>query len=112
VAGRVVCEFGGIAEDDMTQFSPGEYLTFESIQAACNDGNVVYDYGVGDEHYKRHWCDEEIHHFDVVLPLTAKGRLYAGVRKPFTALKRRVKSSPAMARMVRRLRGRHGRDNE
>ena len=112
VAGRVVCEFGGIAEDDMTQFSPGEFLTFESIQAACRDGNALYDYGVGDEHYKRHWCDEEIRHFDVMLPLTAKGRLYAGARKPLTALKRRVKSSPALSRLVRRLRGRHGRDSE
>lgn len=112
VAGRVVCEFGGIAEDDMTQFSPGDFLTFESIQAACRDGNALYDYGVGDEHYKRHWCDEEIHHFDVVLPLTAKGRLYSGIRKPFTALKRRVKSSPSLSKIARQLRGLPGRDSE
>lgn len=112
VAGRVVCEFGGITEDDMTQFSPGEFLTFESIQSACRNGNVLYDYGVGDEHYKRHWCDEEIRHFDVMLPLTAKGRLYAGVRRPFTALKRHLKASPALSRLARRLRGRRGRDSE
>ncbi|NMG41276.1 GNAT family N-acetyltransferase [Chelativorans sp. ZYF759] len=112
VGDRVVCEFGGIADDDMTPFSPGEFLTFESIQAACRDGNTVYDYGVGDEHYKRHWCDEEIHHFDVALPLSAKGRLYAGIKKPFTALKRQVKSSPRLNRLVRQLRGRVGREAE
>lgn len=105
VDGRVVCEFGGIAEDDMTQFSPGEFLTFESIQTACRDGNTIFDYGVGDEPYKRLWCNEEIHHFDVVLPLTAKGRIYSGIKKPLTALKRRVKSSPRLTRLVRRLRG-------
>jgi len=105
VGGRVVCEFGGIAEDDMTQFSPGEFLTFEIIQAACRDGNTIFDYGVGDEHYKRLWCDEEIHHFGVVLPLTAKGRIYSGIKKPLTALKRRVKSSSRLTRLARRLRG-------
>lgn len=105
VDGRVVCEFGGIAEDDMTQFSPGEFLTYESIQTACRDGNTIFDYGVGDEHYKRLWCDEEIHHFDVVLPLTAKGRIYSGIKRPLTALKRRVKSSYRLTRLARRLRG-------
>ena len=112
VDGRVVCEFGGIAEDDLTQFSPGEFLTFESIQAACRDGNRIFDYGVGDEHYKRLWCDQEIHQFDVVLPLTAKGRLYSGIKLPFKALKRRVKASPTMKRLVGRLRGRPARDTD
>lgn len=112
VDGRVVCEFGGIAEDDMTQFSPGEFLTFESIQTACRDGNAIYDYGVGDEHYKRLWCDQEIHHFDVVLPLTAKGHIYTGIKKPFMALKRRVKSSPGLTRLVRRLLGRPVRETD
>lgn len=106
VDGRVVCEFGGIAEDDMTQFSPGEFLTYGSIQAACCDGNRIFDYGVGDEHYKRLWCDEEIHQFDVVLPLTANGRIYAGIMRPLKALKRHIKSSPGMTRLVRRLLGR------
>ena len=112
VDGRVVCEFGGIAEDDLTQFSPGEFLTFESIQAACGDGNRIFDYGVGDEHYKRLWCDQEIYQFDVVLPLTARGRLYSGIKRPYKALKRRVKASPTLKRLVWRLRGRPARDTD
>ena len=32
----------------------------------------VYDFSVGDEPYKRLWCDIEIRQFDVVVPLTAK----------------------------------------
>ncbi|MGY6707898.1 MAG: GNAT family N-acetyltransferase [Rhizobiaceae bacterium] len=112
VNGRVVCEFGGIAEDELTQFSPGEFLTFESIQTACCEGNRIYDYGVGDEHYKRLWCDQEIHHFDVVIPLTVKGRLYSGIKSALTALKRRVKSSPGLTRMVRRLRGQPVRETD
>lgn len=74
---RLICEFGAIADDDMAFASPGEFLFFDNIEEACLQGYAVYDFSVGDEHYKRLWCDLEIAQFDVLVPLTAKGRAAA-----------------------------------
>ena len=74
---RIICEFGTIADDDLAHASPGDFLFFENIAEACRQGLAVYDFSVGDEPYKRLWCDLETRHFDVIIPLSAKGRLLA-----------------------------------
>ncbi len=56
---RLICEFGAIAEDDLGHTSPGDFLFFDNIQEACETGFEVYDFSVGDEPYKRLWCDIE-----------------------------------------------------
>src|SRR5690606_16977730 len=71
---RIVCEFGAIAEDELAHASPGDYLFFDNIAEACAEGFAVYDFSVGDEPYKRLWCDMEIAQFDTCLPMTTKGR--------------------------------------
>jgi CelD/BcsL family acetyltransferase involved in cellulose biosynthesis len=71
---RLICEFGGISEDELTGASPGDFLFFENIRQACEDGFPVFDFSVGDEPYKRLWCNIEIRQFDVLIPLTLKGR--------------------------------------
>ncbi|RWB72288.1 GNAT family N-acetyltransferase [Mesorhizobium sp.] len=79
---RLICEFGAIAEDDLAFTSPGDYLFFDNIQEACEQGFGVYDFSVGDEPYKRLWCDLAVQHFEVLAPLTLKGRALAiGVRQ-------------------------------
>ena len=75
---RLICEFGAIAEDELAHASPGDFLFFDNIEEACQRGLAVYDFSVGDEPYKRLWCDLETRHFDVIVPLTTKGRA-AGV---------------------------------
>ena len=74
---RLICEFGAIAEDDLGHTSPGDFLFFDNIQEACETGFAVYDFSVGDEPYKRLWCDIETQHFEVLIPLTLKGRALA-----------------------------------
>lgn len=102
--GRLVCEFGAIAADDLAHASPGDFLFFENIREACEEGFAVYDFSVGDEHYKRLWCDLEERQFDVVLPLTLRGRAYAAGRRLRTVLRRSAKQTPAVRALVRRLR--------
>lgn len=101
---RLVCEFGAIAEDDMTFASPGEFLFFENIREACEEGFAVYDFSVGDEHYKRLWCDVETRHFDMLLPLTARGRALAAFVLARSRLKRFVKQNRFIWGVVKRLR--------
>ncbi|MDQ6434579.1 GNAT family N-acetyltransferase [Mesorhizobium sp. LHD-90] len=101
---RLICEFGSIAEDDMMIASPGEFLFFENIKEACEQGLGVYDFSVGDELYKRLWCDVETRHFDVLAPLTAKGRLFAGSMRLFASLKAGIKHNPTVWRLTKSLR--------
>lgn len=69
----VVCDFGGIVEMG-ANLSPGFFFDYLCIEEACNAGKSLYDFSVGDEPYKRSWCDVETWQFDTLLPLTAKGR--------------------------------------
>jgi CelD/BcsL family acetyltransferase involved in cellulose biosynthesis len=103
---RLVCEFGAIAEDDLAHTSPGDFLFFENIGEACRQGLEVFDFSVGDEPYKRLWCDIETRHFDVVAPLTAKGMLLAKTLRLKAGVKAWIKNSPTTWRLAKLLRKR------
>jgi CelD/BcsL family acetyltransferase involved in cellulose biosynthesis len=103
-AKRLICEFGGISEDETTPIGPGDFLFFENIREACEQGFDTYDFSVGDEPYKRQWCDTETWQTDVLVPLTAKGQMLAFALRRTARLKSLVKNSPAIWRFVRRLR--------
>lgn len=103
---RLICEFGSIADDEMLVASPGEFLFFENIREACEKGLAVYDFSVGDELYKRLWCDVEIQHLDVLAPLTIKGRLVAGSMRLAAGLKAFIKNNPTIWRVTKALRRR------
>jgi len=101
---RMVCEFAGISDDELAHASPGDYLFFENIEQACRDGFQVYDFSVGDEPYKRLWCELETRQFDVVAPLTVKGHLLAQRLRLEARVKTYIKNSPAIWRLTKMLR--------
>lgn len=103
---RTTCEFGGISDDELGKQSPGEFLFYQNIEEACAAGQDAYDFGVGDEPYKRHWCDTETTHFDVELPLTLKGRALAGGLGLLRRATGTVKRNPVLWQAVKRLRRR------
>jgi len=100
----LICEFGAIVEDELAGASPGDFLFFENIRDACEQGLGVYDFSVGDEQYKRLWCDIETQHLDVVAPLTMKGRLLSGAVRAYARGKAAIKGNPRVWSMVKRLR--------
>lgn len=101
---RMICDFAAIADEVEINASPGEFLHFENISRACADGFSVYDFSVGDEPYKRHWCTIETTHFDVWTPLSMKGRMIAAGKKPVSMLKRMVKRNDLIWRALKTLR--------
>ncbi|UDL91174.1 GNAT family N-acetyltransferase [Mesorhizobium sp. PAMC28654] len=103
---RLICEFGAIAEDDLGHTSPGDFLFFDNIQEACETGFAVYDFSVGDEPYKRLWCDIETQHFEVLVPLTPKGRVLALVLQQGARLKAFIKHNPTIWKLTKSLRKR------
>lgn len=104
--GRLICEFSAFSDDELIQASPGDYLFYENIASACNEGRAVFDFSVGDERYKREWCDIETVYADVRLPLGFKGAALAGFIGLRAALVRRVKSNRRLWAMLRRMRRR------
>lgn len=103
---RIICEFSSISEDELTEISPGRFLFFENIQEACEQGLKVYDFSVGDEYYKRLWCDLETTQFDNFIPLTRKGRAMALTRSAIAGGKRIVISDPRLWAMAKAMRKR------
>lgn len=101
---RLTCEFASICEDELAQYSPGEFLFFHNIEQAAKDGFCTYDFGVGDEHYKRMWCNVETVHYDTLIPLTAKGTAFALAWRAVAAIKRKVKRGRVLWPVVKHLR--------
>ncbi|KUM28464.1 acetyltransferase [Mesorhizobium loti] len=101
---RLICEFGAIAEDDLAFTSPGDFLFFDNIQEACELGFDVYDFSVGDEPYKRLWCDVEVQHFEVLAPLTLKGRALATGHRQGARAKAFIKNNPTVWKLTKMLR--------
>ncbi|RWC28757.1 GNAT family N-acetyltransferase [Mesorhizobium sp.] len=101
---RLICEFGAIAEDDLGHTSPGDFLFFDNIHEACEAGFEVYDFSVGDEPYKRLWCDIETRHFEALIPLTLKGRVLALMLRQGARLKAFIKNSPMIWKLTKKLR--------
>lgn len=102
----MICEFGAIVEDELANASPGDFLFFENIREACGNGSAVYDFSVGDELYKRLWCDLETQHMDALVPLTAKGRLLALQMRLRARAKAFIKNSPLVWKITKALRRR------
>lgn len=107
---RLICEFGAMADDELANYSPGDFLFFQNISRACAEGLAVYDFSVGDEPYKRLWCDAEVMQHDVIVPLTAKGALLALGARAKNRAKAVVKGNRyfwSLAKALRRRKAKH-----
>lgn len=99
--GHVICQFGSIDEEIGAELSIGEFLFHNLIERACADGHALYDFGIGDEGYKRSWCTLETAHYDFHMPLTLGGRLLSLALGRVHGFKRLVKTHPRLEKMAR-----------
>ncbi|MCR9134922.1 MAG: GNAT family N-acetyltransferase [Alphaproteobacteria bacterium] len=102
--GHVICQFSSIESGEIEYASPGELLFYLVIQDACEHDAVFFDFGIGDEQFKRSWCDVETIHYDTIIAATAFGRLAAPMAQMIVAGKRITKSNPAMFRWAKLMR--------
>ncbi|KXF77681.1 hypothetical protein ATN84_10080 [Paramesorhizobium deserti] len=104
-SGDLTVEFGGIAEDDLVSASPGEFLFFEDIMQACRDGIAVYSFGIGDEPYKRDWCDIVEPLYDCMAGFTLKGRAHVAAYRLRNVAAAAIKNNPRAWAAAKKLRG-------
>jgi CelD/BcsL family acetyltransferase involved in cellulose biosynthesis len=102
----VVVEFGAV-DGTETALSPGDFLYHQMIKRACFDGYAHFSFGVGDEPYKRSWCDIETHHRDSTHAFTLKGRVYLAVFRISVAAKRAIKRNAFLFGLVKKWRERN-----
>jgi len=103
--GDLTVEFGGIAEDDLVSASPGEFLFFEDIMQSCSDGIAIYSFGIGDEPYKRDWCNIEEPLYDGMVGFTLKGHAHVAAHRLRNAAAAAIKNNPWAWTAAKRLRG-------
>ncbi|WP_417417575.1 GNAT family N-acetyltransferase [Hoeflea sp.] len=101
---HVTCQFGSIDENVAADVSAGELLFYRMIERASAAGHQVFDFGVGDQLYKRSWCPQRTELVDCYVPLNFKGRLAAPLIAGMIRLKRQIKTSPMLHKIAARVR--------
>ena len=105
---HVICQFASIDEALVAEASPGELLFWLMIERLHREGVALFDFGIGDQIYKRSWCPMETVQYDLFLPVSGMGRLVAMANRVITRTKVAIKSNRKLYSFIQRLRARHG----
>lgn len=103
--GRLTVEFGSY-DAAQAERSPGDMLFFLAIREATEDGLEFFDFGIGDEPYKRGWCEIETLQRDTIIPLDTVGRLVGAAKAARSSAVRSIKTNPVIWKSVKQLRKR------
>lgn len=106
--GHVLCQFGSIDDSIGADASPGELLFWLAIERSIAEGATLFDFGIGDQPYKRSWCSQETVQHDMLVPIGVKGSALAGLHLAETGIKTAIKRNHRLYSMVQRWRSRHG----
>ncbi len=106
--GHVLCQFGSIDDSIGADASPGELLFWLAIERSIAEGATLFDFGIGDQAYKRSWCSQETVQHNMLVPIGVKGSALAGLHLAETGIKTAIKRNHRLYSMVQRWRSRHG----
>jgi CelD/BcsL family acetyltransferase involved in cellulose biosynthesis len=105
---HVLCQFSSIDESLCPGASPGELLFWLMIENACRGGASIFDFGVGDQLYKRSWCTVETVQHDILIPVTWKGALARPLLLAMAKAKAAVKRNRQLYALMQRWRASRG----
>jgi CelD/BcsL family acetyltransferase involved in cellulose biosynthesis len=91
---------------EMSHFGPGAAHLRELMKYAIERGLRVFDFTIGDESYKREWCEIENPLFDHLSGATLRGKVAASLLRLGQSLKRFVKQTPVLWSLAATLRQR------
>ena len=101
---HIICQFGSIDEDAAPGCSVGELLFHLMIEDANADHVALFDFGIGDQLYKRNWCTIETPHRDILMPLSIRGRLGILLLSAMTRTKAAIKKNERLYAALQKLR--------
>ena len=105
---HVICQFASIDETLVPEASPGELLFWLMIERLHREGAALFDFGIGDQGYKRSWCPMETAQHDLILPISRIGHVAAFAQRGVTRAKASIKANPQLYGFIQRLRARQG----
>ncbi|NBB50060.1 GNAT family N-acetyltransferase [Rhizobium sp. CRIBSB] len=101
---HVICQFGSIDESLLPDASPGELLFWLVIERSALTGAALFDFGIGDQDYKRRWCTMKSEHHDILVPLRPAGHVAAMTHRSVTRTKSLIKGNAHLYALIQRLR--------
>jgi CelD/BcsL family acetyltransferase involved in cellulose biosynthesis len=102
--GRMSCLFlSHDGETEIARSSPGEVIVQAVVRDAIARGFKTFDLGVGEARYKDEACEVEEPLFDSAFTVSPAGRVAACAFLARQRLKRRVKRSPRLLSLTRKL---------
>jgi CelD/BcsL family acetyltransferase involved in cellulose biosynthesis len=91
-------------DGELARFGPGAAHLHDLLRSAIERGYATYDFTIGDEPYKRDWCDGAIPLYDHLAPVSPRGALLYTPMAAKMRLKRLIKQTPALWDAFRRIR--------
>ena len=83
-------------DGELSRFGPGAAHLRELMCQASNRGFRIFDFTIGDEPYKREWCDTQLKLYDCFSAATARGALVVLPVLAVRRLKRWIKQTPIL----------------
>jgi CelD/BcsL family acetyltransferase involved in cellulose biosynthesis len=83
-------------EGEVSRFGPGAAHLLDLLHLAIDRGFRIFDFTIGDERYKRDWCDTVLKLYDFIAAATWRGALVAMPMLAAQRLKRRIKQTPVV----------------
>jgi CelD/BcsL family acetyltransferase involved in cellulose biosynthesis len=83
-------------DGDLSRFGPGAAHLHDLMHQAIDRGLRIFDFTIGDERYKRDWCDTELTLYDYIVAATWRGTLIAMPLLAAKKVKRWIKQTPAV----------------
>jgi len=83
-------------DGEVSRFGPGAAHLHDLMHQAIDRGFKVFDFTIGDERYKRDWCDTELKLFDCIVASSWRGALVAMPMLAMQRLKRWIKQTPVL----------------
>jgi len=91
-------------DGEVSRFGPGAAHLRELLRFAIARGLTRFDFTIGDEPYKREWCDTEQHLHDYAAAVTIRGWPSAAVSLGWRRIKRAIKKTEPLWNATQRLR--------
>ena len=83
-------------DGDVSRYGPGAAHLHDLLHYAIDRGLHIFDFTIGDERYKRDWCDTELKLYDYIEPATWRGALVAMPMLAKLRFKRWIKQTPVL----------------
>ncbi len=94
--GRYYYVLSSYTDGSLARFGPGAIHLRELMRYAIDRGLASFDFTIGDEPYKRDWCDGVSPLYDHIATATARGALVALPLQLGQQIKRAIKQTPAL----------------